>query len=140
MTFSEPSFSTPHTRRQLQTAMDQIESTETLSRPLRRLFRKMGDKLDQTAYKEADLGAQIVGQKRKIDDVEARRRRKIPISAQMAFADIDTIKAAKDKEEEEDRAGTAYSERLGQTRARQTANEMANRAIEACTVVFSVRE
>jgi ribosomal 50S subunit-associated protein YjgA (DUF615 family) len=120
--------------------MNQIESTETLSRPLRKLFRKIGDKLDQTAYKEADLGAQIIGQKRKIDNVEARRRRKIPISAQMAFADIDTIKAAKDKEEEEDRAGAAYSERIGQTRARQTVNKMANRAIEACTVIFSVRE
>jgi hypothetical protein len=53
---SEPSFSTPYTRRQLQIAVDQIGSTETLSRPLRRLFRKIGDKLDQTAYKEADLG------------------------------------------------------------------------------------
>jgi hypothetical protein len=57
----------------------------------------------------------------------------------MAFADIDTIKTTKDKEEE-DRAGAVYSERIGQTRARQTANKMANRAIEACTVVFSVRE
>jgi hypothetical protein len=36
----------------------------------------------------------------------------------MAFADIDTIKAAKDKEEEEDRTDAAYSERIGQTRAR----------------------
>jgi hypothetical protein len=36
----------------------------------------------------------------------------------MAFADIDTIKAAKDKKEEEDRAGAVYSERIGQTRAR----------------------
>jgi hypothetical protein len=36
----------------------------------------------------------------------------------MAFADIDIIKAAKDKEEEEDRAGIAYSERIGQIRAR----------------------
>jgi hypothetical protein len=58
----------------------------------------------------------------------------------LAFADIDTIKAAKDKEEEENRAAAAYSERIGQARARQTANEIANRAIEACTVVFSVRE
>jgi hypothetical protein len=81
-----------------------------------------------------------VGQKRKIDDIETRRRMKVPISAQSAFADIDTIKAAKDKEEEENRAGTAYSDRIGQARARQTANQMANRAIEACTVVFSVRE
>jgi hypothetical protein len=119
--------------------MDQIKSTETLSRPIRRLFRKLRNKLDQTAYKEADHRAQIVGQKRKIDDVEACRRKKVPISAQLAFADIDTIKAAKNKEEE-DRAAAAYSERIGQARARQTANEMANRAIEACTVVFSVRE
>jgi hypothetical protein len=120
--------------------VDQIESTETLFRPIRRLFRKLGDKLDQTAYKEADHRAQIVGQKRKIDDVEACRRKKVPISAQLAFADIDTIKAAKDKEEEGDRAAAAYSERIRLARARQTANEMANRAIEACTVVFSVRE
>jgi hypothetical protein len=58
----------------------------------------------------------------------------------LAFADIDTIKAAKNKKEEESRAAIAYSERIRQARARQTANEMANRAIEACTVVFSVRE
>jgi hypothetical protein len=54
-----------------------------------------------------------MGQKRKIDDIETRRRMKIPISAQSAFADINTIKAAKDKEEEENRAGTAYSDRIG---------------------------
>jgi hypothetical protein len=99
--------------------VDQIESTETLSRPIRRLFRKLRDKLDQTAYKEADHRAQIVGQKRKIDNVEACRRKKVPISAQLAFADIDTIKAAKEEEEEEeDRAAAAYSERIGQARAR----------------------
>jgi hypothetical protein len=59
-----------------------------------------------------------VGQKRKIDDVEAYRRKKVPISAQLAFADIDTIKAAKDKEEEENRVAAAYSEQIGQARAR----------------------
>jgi ribosomal 50S subunit-associated protein YjgA (DUF615 family) len=59
-----------------------------------------------------------VGQKRKIDDVEACRRKKVLISAQLAFADIDTIKTAKDKEEEGDRAATAYSERIRLARAR----------------------
>jgi hypothetical protein len=58
----------------------------------------------------------------------------------MAFTDIDIIKAAKDKKEKEDRAGTAYSERIGQTRARQTANEIANRTIKACTIIFNIRE
>jgi hypothetical protein len=35
---------------------------------------------------------------------------KIPISAQSAFADINTIKTAKDKEEEKNRAGIVYSD------------------------------
>jgi hypothetical protein len=100
----------------------------------------VGDKLDQTAYKETDYGTQVAGQKRKIDDTESRRRKKIPISAQAAFTDIHTIKKAKDKEEEENRAAAAYSERIGLAKARQTANKIANRAIKACTVVFNVRE
>jgi hypothetical protein len=51
-----------------------------------------------------------MSQKRKIDDVEAYRRKKVLISAQLAFADIDTIKAAKDKEEKGDRAGQGASD------------------------------
>jgi hypothetical protein len=58
----------------------------------------------------------------------------------LAFADINIIKAAKDKEEERDRVAAAYSERIGQARARQTANEIANRAIKAYIMIFSVRE
>jgi hypothetical protein len=44
---------------------------------------------------------QLPGQKRKIEEIQSRKRRKIAVNAQMTFADIESIKKAKDKEQEE---------------------------------------
>jgi hypothetical protein len=129
---------TPRNRRQLQRMMDQVEATESLSRPLRTLLRKTSKAIDEFCYTQAAHMTQIAGQERKIEEIRGPKRRKIAINAQERFADITTVKAAQDKEREAAEQGEAYAERVGRALARRTANQMQDREIEACMTVWQL--
>jgi hypothetical protein len=111
---------------------------KNLSRRLRTFLRKTTKIIDEFCYTEAVHKAQIASQKRKIEKIRGPKRRKIAISAQKKFADIRTVKAAKDKEQEAAEQGEAYTERVGRALARRTANEMLDREIDACINVWQL--
>jgi DDE superfamily endonuclease/Tc5 transposase DNA-binding domain len=129
----ESHFSTPRNRTQLRESIDQLVAVEPLSRSARTLLKKVGKAVDIFNSEQASIGAQIAGQKRKLDSVQLQKGPKVSFNAQEAFANIDTIKEAKEKEKEAFERGEAYSKRQGRAMAQKTANQMAERDIEACT-------
>jgi hypothetical protein len=66
-----------------------------------------------------------------LEELQARKRRKVAIDARKAFADIETIKAAKDIEEIA--RGEGYRRRIGQATAKATSNAMMEKDMEAFT-------
>jgi hypothetical protein len=118
--------------------VDYISSNKHLSRPLHTLLRKTTKAIDEFCYTEAVHTTQIAGQKRKIEEIRGPKHHKIAINAQQKFADIRTVKSAKDKEQEAAEQGEAYAERVGKAMARRTANEMINKEIDACTTVWQL--
>lgn len=135
---SNPKFPTPRNRRQIQQAVRRISTQETLSRPVRTLFRQLSKFADESNQNEAVCLAQIAGQKRKIEEIQGSKRQKIRISAQNRFADIVAIKKAQDQEREDTEQGEAHAERIGRAMARRTANQMINRDIESCITVWQI--
>jgi hypothetical protein len=123
---------TPHNRRELQATFDSIRQNESLLRTVRMLFNKTAKAFDELHYNTAENTLLLKGQQQKLEELRARKRRKVAIDAQKAFADIETIKAAKDMEEEIAR-GEAYRRRTGQATARATSNAMMEKDIEAFT-------
>jgi hypothetical protein len=98
---------TPQNRRQLGTSIDALTSNEELSKSVRLLFNKATKALNNVAYGKAQNTIQLRGQQLKLDEVRAKKRRKVAINAQQSFADIETIKAAKDIADKEEARAAA---------------------------------
>jgi hypothetical protein len=68
-----------------------------------------------------------------LEELRARKRRKVAIDAQKAFADIETIKVVKNIEEKEIAYNKAYRQRIEQATVRATLNTIIEKDIEAFT-------
>ena len=95
------------------------------------LFSKTAKAFDKLHFKKAENLIQLAGQKRKLDELKAKKRKKVAIDAQKAFADIEAIKAAKDKEREEEKKQKRYAQRVGDDSAKATARTMEEKDMEA---------
>jgi hypothetical protein len=115
-------FTTLSNRTQLHHSIDQLVAVEPLSRSARTLLKKVGKAVDSFHSEQATISSQLASQKRKLDAIQVHKGLKVAFNAQEAFANIRTIKKAKEKEKEALERGEAYSERQKRAMARKTAN------------------
>ena len=73
----------------------------------------------------------MAGQKRKLDELKGKKRKKVTIDAQKAFTDIKAIKEAKDKEKAEEEKEKRYKQRVENDAAIATATAMEKKGMEA---------
>lgn len=135
---SELIISTPHNRRQLRISIDALAANEDLSRPVRMLFNKAAKGFDKLHFTEAENTLRLRGQQQKLDEIQTKKRKKITIGPQEAFADIETIKKAKVIADRESERAEVYQRRQGAAMARATANQMIQRDMEAFCSVFAL--
>lgn len=109
---------TPRNRQQLQSA---IQSKEPLSRPVRTLLAKATKGFDILHSHNAQHALQIQAQARRITELADKKKKKVAIDSNKAFASIDTIKAA---QEEQERLQAAWNRRDRVGEARRTADAM----------------
>jgi hypothetical protein len=129
---SQPVIMTPQNRHQLRTSINALTSNEELSKSVRLLFNKATKALDNIVYEKAQNTIQLRGQQLNLDEVRAKKRRKVAINAQQSFADIKTIKAVKDIADKEEARAAAYERRHGHKAAVAESKVMMERYIEAC--------
>ena len=99
-THPNPIFTTSQDRKEQWNLVEQLVSIKPVPRATRTVLKKVVKAVDKFAYQKTKTALQLAGQKRQIEAVDIRGRKKAAIDTQATFADTAAIKASKDKAEE----------------------------------------
>ena len=73
-------YKTSESSKELRNVLNNVFSEEKISRPIRHLFNKLGQKLDCKNAREADHERQLTLLQHDIEEAEPKKRKKLPLT------------------------------------------------------------
>jgi DDE superfamily endonuclease/Tc5 transposase DNA-binding domain len=126
---------TPQNKRQLLDAQMALIKQQNLSRSVRTLFDKTAKAFGQLHYEKAHNLQQLNAQAARLEDLNTKKKKKVPIGANELFAGIEEIKAA---QEAQQRQIALSKEKDMAAEARKTADAVLGMSIAQMSFEFSI--
>jgi hypothetical protein len=126
---------TPQNKRQLLDSQMALIKEQNLSRSVRTLFDKTAKAFRQLHYEKAHNLQQLNAQASRLEDLNTKKKKKVPIDANELFAGVEKIKAA---QEEQQRQIALSKEKDLAAEARKTADAVLGMSIAQMSFEFSM--